>query len=203
MTAPKPISISAIPSDSLHRSCPKKNLHLQSDLRILQRECDADYFGMTVQIISHVTNEIKKLYAVGEDVDIMITEIGVTTGDIDGFLLFEALRQIALKHDQKNIKFGHVILILFLREIEQLKTKPIQRSVAKFPEISIQPDIITGRTDILISDETCQKISSFCNTPTKSGIEKLDLKVSIYELPLFLHFEKLGDIVCQKLHIQT
>ncbi|MDR1303283.1 MAG: CTP synthase [Puniceicoccales bacterium] len=171
---------------------------------VLQKERNGDYLGKTVQVIPHVTNEIKgRIYAAGEDADVVITEIGGTTGDIEGLPFLEALRQLALELEHENVLFVHVTLIPFLKAAGELKTKPTQQSVAKLREIGIQPDIIICRTEIPISDDMRQKISLFCNVPVKSVIEELDLKVSIYELPLFLHFEKLDDIVCQKLGLQT
>ncbi|MDR2812826.1 MAG: CTP synthase [Puniceicoccales bacterium] len=171
---------------------------------VLQKERNGDYLGKTVQVIPHVTNEIKEhIYAAGEDADVVITEIGGTTGDIEGLPFLEALRQIALERDHENVLFVHVTLIPFLKAAGELKTKPTQQSVAKLREIGIQPDVIICRTEIPISDDMRQKISLFCNVPVKSVIEELDLKVSIYELPLLLHFEKLDDIVCEKLHIQA
>jgi CTP synthase len=171
---------------------------------VLQKERNGDYLGKTVQVIPHVTNEIKeRIYAAGEDADVVITEIGGTTGDIEGLPFLEALRQLALESEYKNVLFIHVTLIPFLKAAGELKTKPTQQSVAKLREIGIQPDIIICRTEIPISDAMRQKISLFCNVPLKSVIEELDLKVSVYELPLLLHSEKLDDIVCQKLQIET
>jgi CTP synthase len=171
---------------------------------VLQKERNGDYLGKTVQVIPHVTNEIKeRIYAAEEDADVVITEIGGTTGDIEGLPFLEALRQLALELDHENVLFVHVTLIPFLKAAGELKTKPTQQSVAKLREIGIQPDIIICRTEIPISDDMRQKISLFCNVPVKSVIEELDLKVSIYELPSLLHSEKLDEIVCQKLRIQT
>jgi CTP synthase len=171
---------------------------------VLQKERNGDYLGKTVQVIPHVTNEIKeRIYAAGEDADVVITEIGGTTGDIEGLPFLEALRQLALESDYKNVLFIHVTLIPFLRAAGELKTKPTQQSVAKLREIGIQPDIIVCRTEIPISDDMRQKISLFCNVPVKSVIEELDLKISIYELPSLLHSEKLDDIVCQKLDMEA
>lgn len=169
---------------------------------VLQKERNGDYLGKTVQVIPHVTNEIKeRIYSAGEDADVVITEIGGTTGDIEGLPFLEALRQLALELGHENVLFLHVTLIPFLRAAGELKTKPTQQSVAKLREIGIQPDIIVCRTEIPISDDMRQKISLFCNVPSNCVIEELDLKVSIYELPFLLHSEKLDEIVCQKLQI--
>ncbi|MDR2806984.1 MAG: CTP synthase [Puniceicoccales bacterium] len=171
---------------------------------VLQKERNGDYLGKTVQVIPHITNEIKeRIYAAGEDADVVITEIGGTTGDIEGLPFLEALRQLALESDHQNVLFIHVTLIPFLKAAGELKTKPTQQSVAKLREIGIQPDIIICRTEIPISEDMRQKISLFCNVPLKSVIEELDLKVSIYELPIFLHSEQLDTIVCQKLQIKA
>lgn len=169
---------------------------------VLQKERNGDYLGKTVQVIPHVTNEIKeRIYSSGEDADVVITEIGGTTGDIEGLPFLEALRQLALELGHENALFIHVTLIPFLRAAGELKTKPTQQSVAKLREIGIQPDIIVCRTEIPISDDMRQKISLFCNVPLASVIEELDLKVSIYELPFLLHSERLDEIVCQKLQL--
>lgn len=171
---------------------------------VLQKERRGDYLGKTVQVIPHVTNEIKeRIYSSGEDADILITEIGGTTGDIEGLPFLEALRQLALEIGHENVLFIHVTLIPFLKAAGELKTKPTQQSVAKLREIGIQPDIIVCRTEIPISDDMRQKISLFCNVPIKSVIEELDLKLSIYELPYLLHSENLDEIVCQKLQIPS
>ena len=169
---------------------------------VLQKERNGDYLGKTVQVIPHITNEIKaRIYGAGEDADVVITEIGGTTGDIEGLPFLEALRQLALELGHENVLFIHVTLIPFLRAAGELKTKPTQQSVAKLREIGIQPDIIVCRTEIPISDDMRQKISLFCNVPLSCVIEELDLKISIYELPFQLHSEKLDEIVCKKLQL--
>lgn len=171
---------------------------------VLQKERRGDYLGKTVQVIPHITNEIKeRIYNSGEDTDVVITEIGGTTGDIEGLPFLEALRQLALEIGHENVLFIHVTLIPFLKAAGELKTKPTQQSVAKLREIGIQPDIIICRTEIPISDDMRQKISLFCNVPEKSVIEELDLKLSIYELPYLLHSENLDELVCKKLNLTT
>ncbi|MDR1458074.1 MAG: CTP synthase [Puniceicoccales bacterium] len=171
---------------------------------VLQKERRGDYLGKTVQVIPHVTNEIKeRIYNAGEDADAVITEIGGTTGDIEGLPFLEALRQLALELGHENVLFIHVTLIPYLRAAGELKTKPTQQSVAKLREIGIQPDIIVCRSEIPINDDMRQKISLFCNVPLPCVVEELDLTCSIYELPSALHRENFDEIVTQKLKLNS
>jgi CTP synthase len=154
---------------------------------VIQKERRGDYLGKTVQVIPHVTNEIKeRLYSAGKGVDVLITEIGGTTGDIEGLPFIEAMRQFALEVGKQNVAFIHVTLVPYLQAAGELKTKPSQQSVAKLREIGIQPDILVCRTEKPISLEIRQKLSMFCNVPVRAVIEEQDVESSIYELPLML-----------------
>jgi CTP synthase len=163
---------------------------------VIQRERRGDYLGKTVQVIPHVTNEIKdRIYSAAKDVDVLITEIGGTTGDIEGLPFLEAMRQFALEVGPNDVIFIHVTLVPFLKAAGELKTKPTQQSVAKLREIGIQPDILVCRTDHPLDAGLRDKISMFCNVPVKAVIECADVANSIYELPLALKKEGLDQLV--------
>ncbi|MSU65872.1 MAG: CTP synthase [Opitutus sp.] len=163
---------------------------------VIQKERRGDYLGKTVQVIPHVTNEIKeRIYAGGKDADVLITEIGGTTGDIEGLPFLEAMRQFALEVGPKEVVFIHVTLVPFLKAAGELKTKPTQQSVAKLREIGIQPDVLVCRTDHPLDHDLRDKLSMFCNVPVKAVIECRDVDHSIYELPLALQKEGLDQLV--------
>ena len=167
---------------------------------VIQKERRGDYLGKTVQVIPHVTNEIKqRIHANSEGFDLVITEIGGTIGDIEGLPFLEAMRQFALEVGKENVLFIHVTLVPFLGAAGELKTKPTQQSVAKLREIGIQPDILICRTEKELNNEIRQKLSLFCNVPLGSVIEEQDVQTSIYELPLCLHKEKLDSLVMKYL----
>ena len=135
---------------------------------VLRKERRGDYLGKTVQVIPHVTDEIKnRLRHMGqnEDCDVLITEIGGTTGDIEGLPFLEALRQFSLETGPGHCLFIHVTLVPFIKAAGELKSKPTQQSVAKLREIGIQPQILVCRSEHPVDRETRQKISSFCNVP--------------------------------------
>ena len=162
---------------------------------VIAKERRGVYLGKTVQVIPHVTNEIKeRIYAGGKDVDVLITEIGGTTGDIEGLPFLEAMRQFALEVGQNDCIFIHVTLVPYLKAAGELKTKPTQQSVAKLREIGIQPDILVCRCDHPLEAGLRDKISMFCNVPVKAVIECGDVD-SIYELPLALQKERMDDLV--------
>ena len=171
---------------------------------VIQKERRGDYLGKTVQVIPHVTNEIKeRLYAASEGVDVLITELGGTTGDIEGLPFLEALRQFSLEVGKENVVFIHVTLIPYLKAAGELKTKPSQQSVAKLREIGIQPDILVCRTEHPITPDMRQKLSMFCNIELKAVIEEQDVAHSIYELPMALAQEGLDELVVKKLGIDA
>ncbi|EDY81274.1 CTP synthase [Verrucomicrobiia bacterium DG1235] len=171
---------------------------------VIQKERRGEYLGKTVQVIPHVTNEIKqRIAAASEDVDILITEIGGTTGDIEGLPFLEAMRQFALEAGRDNVIFIHCTLVPFLAAAGELKTKPTQQSVAKMREIGIQPNILVCRTEHPIDMELREKMSLFCNVPVKAVIEEIDVDDSIYELPVMLRREKLDDLVVDMLKLDA
>ncbi len=173
---------------------------------VLRKERRGDYLGKTVQVIPHVTNEIKdriKEVAAQSKADVIITEIGGTTGDIEGLPFLEALRQFNHEAGRDNVLFIHVTLVPFIKAAGELKTKPTQQSVAKLREIGIQPQIICCRTEHHLDHELKDKIAVFCNVPVENVIEAIDVPHSIYEMPLILHEEGLDTQVCKLLHLET
>jgi len=172
---------------------------------VIKKERRGDYLGSTVQVIPHVTNEIKeRIYGGGgDDVDVLITELGGTIGDIEGLPFLEAIRQFVLEVERKNVLFLHCTLIPYLKAAGELKTKPSQQSVARLREIGIQCDILVCRTEKPMNYEMRRKLSLFCNVPVKSVIEECDVETSIYELPLALKSENLDDIVVENLKLDA
>lgn len=172
---------------------------------VIQKERRGDYLGATVQVIPHVTNEIKeRIYAGGgEDVDVLITELGGTIGDIEGLPFLEAMRQFALEVAPEDVLFLHCTLLPYLKAAGELKTKPSQQSVAKLREIGIQPDILVCRTEQPMSNEMRHKLSLFCNVPAKAVIEEIDVETSIYELPLSLKAENVDDLIVDHLRLDA
>lgn len=168
--------------------------------KVLQKERRGEYGGKTVQVIPHVTNEIKqRMRDAGAGADVLITEIGGTVGDIESLPFLEALRQFSLEVGKENVLFIHVTLLPYLKAAGELKTKPSQQSVAKLREIGIQPDILVCRTEHPMDEEMRRKLSMFCNVEPKAVIEELDVPHSIYELPLILSREGMDGLVVRKL----
>jgi CTP synthase len=172
---------------------------------VLAKERRGDYLGATVQVIPHVTNVIKeRIYAGGgDDVDVLITELGGTIGDIEGLPFLEAMRQFALEVGRDDVLFLHCTLLPYLKAAGELKTKPSQQSVAKLREIGIQCDILVCRTEEPMTNEMRQKLSLFCNVPVKAVIEEMDVETSIYELPLALKAENIDDLVVEHLKLDA
>ena len=171
---------------------------------VIMKERRGDYLGKTVQVIPHVTNEIKdRIYEAGEGVDVLITEIGGTIGDIEGLPFVEGLRQFNTEQPRGDVLFIHVTLLPYLAAAGELKTKPSQQSVAKMREIGIQPDILVCRSEKPMSDEVRAKLAMFCNVPAKAVIEECDVETSIYELPLMLQRENVDDLVVEYLGLDA
>jgi CTP synthase len=170
---------------------------------VIQKERRGVYLGKTVQVIPHVTNEIKeRIYAGGKGVDVLITEIGGTTGDIEGLPFLEAMRQFALEVKPRDAIFIHVTLVPFLAAAGELKTKPTQQSVAKLREIGIQPHVLVCRCDHPLDMDLRDKLSLFCNVPSSAVIECRDVGTSIYQLPLALQKEGMDQLVLDLLGIK-
>jgi len=171
---------------------------------VIRKERRGDYLGKTVQVIPHVTNEIKeRITEAGRGVNVLITEIGGTIGDIEGLPFTEAMRQFALDVGKANVLFIHMTLLPTLRAAGELKTKPTQQSVARLREIGIQPDILICRTEQAINDELRDKLSLFCSVGKEAVIEEMDVENSIYELPHMLRKEGLDDLVTNALGLDA
>ena len=170
---------------------------------VIRKERRGEYLGKTVQFIPHVTDEIKaRIYEVAEknpDVDVLITEIGGTVGDMEGLLFLEALRQYALEVGKENVCFIHVTLLPYIKAAGEAKTKPTQQSVAKLREIGIQPDIIICRTETDLDEDNRRKIAMFCNVERKNVVAFRDVDHSIYECPLDLRRDKIDRLVVDKI----
>ncbi len=169
--------------------------------RVREKEKRGEYRGKTVQVIPHVTNELKACVArlAGEDVDVVVTEIGGTVGDIEGLPFLEAIRQFGLEVGKENCVYVHLTLIPYLKASRELKTKPTQHSVERLRQIGIQPDFIVCRTEQPIAQEECDKIALFCNVPSKCVVEERDADFSIYEVPLSLAERNLDQMIVDRL----
>jgi len=170
---------------------------------VIEKERRGEYKGKTVQVIPHITNEIKAAIArmATPDVDVVITEIGGTVGDIEGMPFFEAIRQFALEVGKANCLYIHLTLVPYLKAAGELKTKPTQHSVGMLRQIGIQPDVLICRTEKELPAEEREKIALFCNVEPRAVIEERDKEVSVYEVPLSLAANKLDDYIVEKLNL--
>ena len=172
---------------------------------VLQKERNGEYLGETVQIIPHVTGEIKSfIYSVGRktDADVVITEVGGTIGDIESQPFLEAIRQVSLELGRENCLYMHVTLVPYIKSSGEHKSKPTQHSVKELRSIGINPDIIIARCDEPLEETIRQKISLFCNVKPDCVIENLTLPV-LYEAPMMLEAQHLSDIVCRELGLSA
>jgi len=176
---------------------------------VISKERRGDYLGGTVQVVPHITDEIKsaihavsRLHPEGRPLDVVIVEIGGTVGDIESLPFLEAIRQFPFDVGRENVLYIHLTLVPYIRAADELKTKPTQHSVNKMREIGIQPDILLCRTERPISDELKKKIALFCSVDQAAVATAMDVK-SIYELPLVFHREGLDAIVTQKLGLEA
>src|SRR5437660_5384594 len=173
---------------------------------VITRARRGDYLGKTVQVIPHVTDEIKdRIREISDETkyDVVITEIGGTTGDIEGLPFLEAIRQFILEVGAANVVTMHVTLVPYIKAAAELKTKPTQQSVAKLREIGLQPQVLICRTEKSIDRELRQKLSMFCSVSEKAVIEARDVEHTVYEVPLMLHAEGLDKLVCDLLQLKT
>lgn len=172
---------------------------------VLNKERRGEYLGQTVQVIPHITDEIKSfIYALGKhtDADVVITEIGGTTGDIESQPFLEAIRQIALEVGKQNSLFIHVTLVPYLKGSQEHKSKPTQHSVKELQGMGIHPDIIVLRSDEPLEGELYKKIALFCNVKPDCVIENVTLPF-LYEAPLMLEEHHFSDVVCRELGIEA
>jgi CTP synthase len=170
---------------------------------VIQKERKGEYLGATVQVIPHITDEIKSyIQNVGDAVDVVICEIGGTVGDIESLPFLEAIRQFRFDVKLKDVLYVHLTLVPYIKTSDELKTKPTQHSVQKLREIGIQPDILLCRTEKSLSQSIKNKIALFCSVEAKSVITAMDVS-SIYEVPLSLEQEGLSEIILQKLGMKV
>jgi CTP synthase len=171
---------------------------------VITKERKGEFLGGTVQVIPHITNEIKeRIYRVGRTgkTDVVITEIGGTVGDIESLPFLEAIRQVASDVKRENVLYIHVTLVPYLGKSGELKTKPTQHSAKELRSIGIQPDIIVCRTEHQLTQDLKDKIALFCNITGDCVIQNLDAGI-LYEVPLMLEKEGLAEIVCKKLNLK-
>jgi len=170
---------------------------------VITKERRGEYLGSTVQVIPHITDEIKAaIRRLAPDHDVVITEIGGTVGDIESLPFLEAIRQFRQELGRDNVLFIHLTLVPFITAVGELKTKPTQHSVRELMEIGIQPDILIARSERPLPEELKRKIALFCNVDFGCVVESPDVR-TIYEIPLLLHEQGLDREVCQRLKLDT
>lgn len=170
---------------------------------VITKERRGDYLGGTVQVIPHITNEIKeRILQAGRSAEIVITEIGGTVGDIESLPFLEAIREMKSEVGRENVLYIHVTMIPYLEMSGEVKTKPTQHSVAELRSIGITPNIIVCRTQVPLTLDVKKKIALFCDTEVESVIENRDADV-LYEVPLMMHDEKLDDIVVRHFKLES
>jgi CTP synthase len=172
---------------------------------VINKERRGEFLGQTVQVIPHITNEIKAAVTkpAGPDVDVVITEIGGTVGDIESLPFLEAIRQISLDVGKENCLYVHLTLVPYLKAADELKTKPTQHSVGALRQIGIQPDVLICRTERSLSRDERAKIALFCNVPIEAVIEEKDKDFSVYEVPMSLREHGLDGLVVRRLGLKA
>jgi CTP synthase len=170
-------------------------------LSVINKERRGEFLGKTVQVIPHITNEIKGVIRklADDDADVVITEIGGTVGDIESQPFLEAIRQFSLDVGKENCLYIHLTLVPYLKAAGELKTKPTQHSVGLLRQIGIQPDVLICRTERPLAREDRDKIALFCNVPTEAVIEERDKDFSIYEVPMSLVENRLDELIVRRL----
>jgi len=170
---------------------------------VINKERRGEYLGQTVQVIPHITNEIKAAIAkpAGEGVDVVITEIGGTVGDIESQPFLEAIRQFSLDIGKRNCLYIHLTLVPYLKAADESKTKPTQHSVGQLRQIGIQPDILICRCERSLGHDERAKIALFCNVPVEAVIEEKDKDFSVYEVPMSLVEHGLDELIVRKLDL--
>ena len=172
--------------------------------KVIAKERRGEYLGKTVQVVPHVTDEIKAavLNLARPDTDVVITELGGTVGDIEGLPFLEAIRQIPLEIGKENCLFIHLTLVPYLKAAKEAKTKPTQHSVGQLRQIGIQPDVLIVRTERPLGRENTDKIALFCNVEKRAVIEEQDKEFSIYEVPMGLVEHGLDQLIIEKLGLK-
>src|SRR3989475_4409002 len=170
---------------------------------VIEKERRGDYLGKTVQIIPHVTDQIKEMIkAVGEKerADVVLIEVGGTVGDIEGMPFVEALRQVALEEGKENVLFVHTTLVPIMGAVGEQKTKPTQQSVRELRSMGVQPSVIIARGERSLEPEIKQKIAFFCDVPVEGVISAPDA-TTIYDVPLIFEGQGLTDYILERLHL--
>src|SRR5256712_7905109 len=172
---------------------------------VIRKERRGDYLGGTVQVIPHITDEIKSWIMAGaamngNEAEVAVVEVGGTVGDIESLPFLEAIRQMGITLGRDNVCYIHLTLIPFIATAGEMKTKPTQHSVKELREIGIQPDVVLCRADRPVPDGDRHKIALFTNVPAEAVVPALDTD-SIYKIPVALHAEGLDEIVCRKLNL--
>ncbi len=189
--------------EELNKDCSVTTGRIYSN--VISKERRGDYLGATVQVVPHITNEIKaRIYAAAKssNADIMITEIGGTVGDIESLPFVEAIRQVRIEKGYENTFYIHTTLLPYIGGSKEVKTKPTQHSVKELRGYGIQPDMIVCRSDRHVAHDLKEKISMFCNVPTECVISNYDVDV-LYELPIMLHDQHMDDLVLRHLHLEA
>ena len=169
---------------------------------VIQKERQGEYLGKTVQVIPHITDEIKSaIFAMDKDVDLVLVEIGGTVGDIESLPFLEAIRQIGLELEENRVLFIHLTLVPFIKTAGELKTKPTQHSVKALQEIGIQPDLLLCRAEIPLSFEIRKKIALFTNLKVEAIFSAIDAE-TIYEIPMLFKKQGLGEFILKKLNLK-
>ena len=170
---------------------------------VIRREREGGYLGKTVQVVPHITNEIKDciLKMGSQDIDVVITEIGGTVGDIESLPFLEAIRQFGLEQGRDKVLYIHLTLLPYLRASGEVKTKPTQHSVSKLREVGISPDVLVYRTEKAADEEVRKKLSLFCSIPVEAVFEEEDVEHSIYEVPVVLARQGIDDLVLKRLQL--
>lgn len=168
---------------------------------VIEKERKGEFLGGTIQVVPHITNEIKnRIRKLADKVDVVITEIGGTVGDIESLPFLEAIRQMALEEKKDDVLYIHLTLVPFIETSFEYKTKPTQHSVKELREIGIQPDIILCRTRLSLPQDAKDKIALFCNVPRQAVIEAIDVQ-DIYEIPLIFARQGLDKLIIDRLHL--
>lgn len=187
--------------ENLSRNCSITTGKIYSE--VIEKERKGDYLGKTVQVIPHITNQIKeKVYNFDDtDVDIVITEIGGTVGDIESLPFLEAIRQVRLEQAESDVVNIHVTLLPYISGSNELKSKPTQHSVKELQSLGIKPDILVCRSELEIPEDLKEKLALFCNVKKKNIIQNSTVD-NLYEVPLMLEREGLANVVCEKLQLE-
>jgi CTP synthase len=169
---------------------------------VITAERRGDYLGKTIQVVPHITNEIKnRLKKLASGSDVVLVEIGGTVGDIEGLPFLEAIRQFRLDMGRDNVLYLHVTLVPYIKAAGEMKTKPTQHSVMKLREIGIEPSILICRMEKNLTNDIREKLALFCNVEPRAVIDEKDVGSSIYEVPLLLQAQKLDDLILEYLHL--